>query len=54
MILWLKVKNDHVFHNACIAHLISYYDKEREEQGKGKIATHIVWNDGYPTQYKCR
>ena len=47
-------KNDHVFHNACIAHLISYYDKEREEQGKGKIATNIVWTDGCPTQYKCR
>ena len=47
-------KNDHVFHNACIAHLISYYDKEREEQGKGEIAANIVWTDGCPTQYKCR
>ena len=24
-------KNDHVYHNACLDHIISYYDKERQK-----------------------
>jgi hypothetical protein len=47
-------KNDHVFHDACIKYIQSFYDNERTEKGLPPIAIHIIWTDNCPTQYKCR
>lgn len=47
-------KNDHVFHNACLTHLIKFYDAERERDLKPKILSNIVHTDNCPNQYKCR
>ena len=47
-------KNDHVFHNACLAHLISFYDSERSAADKQPIPNNIIHTDNCPTQYKCR
>ena len=47
-------KNDHVFHNACLSHLIKFYNDERTKQGKGKIPINIVHTDNCAPQYKYR
>ena len=49
-----KKKNDHVFHNCVLTYIINFYDKERIESGKIKIATNIVHTDNCAPQYKCR
>ena len=41
-------KNDHVFHNATLTHLINFYDSER------KIDNNVVHTDNCAGQYKCR
>jgi len=43
-----------VFHNACLTHLINFYDDERKMNLKPKIETNVVHTDNCPTQYKCR
>ena len=45
-------KNDHVFHEACITYINSYYDKLRDEAGKIPIEIVTVWTDQCPTQYR--
>ena len=47
-------KNDHIFHNACMTHIIKFYDNERLAEGKDVIPNNIVHMDNCPTQYKCR
>ena len=47
-------KNDHIFHNACLEHIITFYDKERSEKNLPSIKINIVHTDNCPTQYKCR
>lgn len=47
-------KNDHVFHNACLAYLIKFYDKERDDTRLPKIGHNIMYSDNCPAQYKCR
>ena len=47
-------KNDHVFHNTCLAYLRKYYDDERERAGKSKVQNNIIHTDNCPTRYKCR
>jgi len=43
-----------MFHNACLTHLIKFYDDERKMNLKPKIETNDVHTDNCPTQYKCR
>ena len=47
-------KNDHVFHNACLEHVINFYDKERSDENLPAIKINIIHTDNCPTQYKCR
>ena len=47
-------KNDHVFHNACLEHILAFYDKERSDKNLPSIKINIVHTDNCPTQYKCR
>ena len=47
-------KNDHVFHNACLEHVINFYDKERSDENLPAIKINIIHTDNYPTLYKCR
>ena len=47
-------KNDHVFHNSCLTHIIQFHNDERTKQGKGKIPINIVHTDNCAPQYKCR
>ena len=47
-------KNDHVFHNACLAYIIKNGDAQRDLSGLPKIKNNIVHTDNCPTQYKCR
>ena len=44
-----RVKNDHVFHNACLTYLIQFYDKERERIGKPNIGYNVVHTYNCPT-----
>lgn len=47
-------KNDHVFHNACLDYVVSYYDTQRESKGLPPIKENLIWTDNCPTQYRCR
>ena len=47
-------QNNHVFHNACLSHLIKFYNDKRTKQGKGKIPINIVHTDNCAPQYKYR
>ena len=47
-------KNDHVFHNAALTHIVKFYEKERGTEGMLAIKNNIVHTDNCPTQYKCR
>ena len=47
-------KNDRVFHNACLEHVINFYDKERSDENLPAIKINIIRTDNCPTQYKCR
>ena len=46
-------KNNHVFHEACLTHIIKYYDSNQIKEGKQAIPTNVIWTDQCPTQYKC-
>ena len=48
-----RAKNDHVFHNTCLMHLIQFYDKERDHIGEPKIDYNVDHTDNCLTQYKC-
>ena len=50
----LKGKNDHIFHNAALTHIVKFYDKERAAEGKLVIENNIVHANNCSTQYKCR
>ena len=43
-------KNDHVFHNACLEHIIKYYIEEKDLD----VDTIRIWTDNCTGQYKCR
>ena len=47
-------KNDHVFHNSCLSHIIQFHKDEQTKQGMGKIPINIVHTDNCAQQYKCR
>ena len=47
-------KKNHVFHNACISHLVFFYDSERADAGKPPIPNNIIHTENCLTQYKCR
>lgn len=49
-----KEKNNHVFHNACLSHIILFYNDEQKMNLKPKIETNVVHTDNCPTQYKRR
>ena len=53
-IRYQKVKNDHVFHNATLTHLINFDDRDREEKIEIKIVKNIVHTGNCAGQYKCR
>ena len=46
-------KNDHVYHNACLDHLLEHYKSKFEECGK-TLKTAMLWTDNCGGQYKCR
>ena len=41
-------KNDHVFHNAYLTHIIKYYDRIRATDNKAPIPVNVVWTDNCP------
>ena len=43
-----------IFHNACLEHVINFYDKERSDENLPAIKINIIHTDNCPTQYKCR
>ena len=47
-------KNYHVFHNACLNHVIKFYDKERSDKGLPPIKINIIHTNNCACQYKCR
>ena len=49
-----KGKNDNVFHNSCLTHIIKYYGSERARDGNSPIPQNFVWTNSFPTQYKRR
>ena len=41
-------KNDHVFHNACLEHVINFYDKERSDENLPAVKINIIHTDNWP------
>ena len=46
-------KNDHIFHNAAMDHLVSYYQDKFAKENLPAIKHVIGWSDNCPPQYKC-
>jgi hypothetical protein len=46
-------KNDHIFHNACLAHILDYVKRNRARNGQIPLSRAIVWTDNCGGQYKC-
>ena len=47
-------ENDHVFHNACLDYVISFYDNERSQQNQPRVRSDIAHTDNCASQCKCR
>jgi hypothetical protein len=47
-------KNDNIFHNACLKHIVEHYKKERSENKDDPIKRCRIWTDNCAAQYKCR
>jgi hypothetical protein len=45
-------KNDHVFHNACLKHIVEHYQSKRAPDDP--ITSVKLWTDNCACQYKCR